>query len=239
MKKSMSTLLWGIFLLLAASFVVFNSIDGGFVDIGFGSILIAFLAFSFLLLNVTRLNFAPVPFSLAVLYIVFQSPLRWPEISTWMLLLAALFASMGLYILLPKGGKGYFWNRVYGQDGMCAAKNGSDDSDTPIVNANLSGISRYIHSDNLKTVRLNCNLGALEIYFGGATLSPDGAEVICDCKMGAIEMYVPKHWRVADNVACTMGAVEIGKRYGDPPEDAPLLKLSGTVVMGALEVKFV
>jgi len=100
-------------------------------------------------------------------------------------------------------------------------------------------VSRYIHAAALETARLTCSFGAIEIYFDQATLHPNGAEVICDCKFGAIVISVPKHWRVVDKINCSLGGVEHNMRHASPSENAPRLTVLGDVSLGGIEIKYI
>ena len=100
-------------------------------------------------------------------------------------------------------------------------------------------ISRYLHGDCLETARLYCSLGALEVFFDQAKLSPNGAEVSLECKLGAISIYVPKTWRVVDRINCTLGGVDMDNRYASPAEGAPQLTLTGSVSLGGIEVRYI
>jgi hypothetical protein len=79
----------------------------------------------------------------------------------------------------------------------------------------------------------------LEVYFDQATLSPNGAEVYCNCKFGAIELIVPRTWRVVDKLNCTLGGVDNKHRHSSPAEDAPRLTVLGDVSLGGIEIKYV
>ena len=115
---------------------------------------------------------------------------------------------------------------------------GGEDNN-PHISVSFGGASRYLHADSLETVELDCNFGGLEVYFDHVTLSPKGAEAFLDCKFGAIELYVPAEWRIVDNMRSSLGAVEINGRRRVPADDAPVLKLTGNVSFGAVEVNII
>ena len=248
MKKSngFSKLIWGTFMLLAAAFVLANQF-GGFVEIGVGSVIVAVLALAFIVQCIAHLSFAPLPIPFAALYIIFQKPLDLPELPIWTLLLAALFATIGLFVLLPRKYRGGSWGGYHGY--VYHGRNGADhieapaedggNENNPSVNVSFGAVSRYLHSECLETVRLYCNFGAIEVFFDKARLSPNGAVVDCNCSFGGMTIFVPKHWCVIDHLNCTLGGLEIDNRFAAPAENAPQLTLSGSVVLGGIEVRFV
>jgi len=240
MRNRSSNLVWGVFLLLAAAFVLINQFDG-FAGIGAGSIIIVVLALVFFVQCIANLNFALLPIPLAVLYYVFQGPCDLPYIKLRTLIIATVLASVGLSILLPRR----FKYRSYGnnsrpgdQHPQMRTEDGSNDNN-PVVSVNFGGISRRLHANSLETAQLHCNFGALEVFFDQAGISPNGAEAALDCSFGAIKLIIPKNWRILDKINCTLGGVDIENRYAPPEENAPLLTLTGSVSMGGIEVRFI
>jgi hypothetical protein len=262
--KGFSKLVWGLLLFLAAAFIVANQL-GGFVEIGFWSILVGALALAYSLACLIKLKLDSLPIPLAILYIVIQNPLELPIINPWLLILAAVLASIGLSVMLPKKRRSFVVknkNTKFGYNGVkiekdCKEYTGDDDKDinieidaddyvrkddydnNPIIGVSFGGESRYLHSDALETADLSCKFGGLQVYFDQAKLSPKGAKVYCDCKFGGIELFVPKEWRVIDNFSVTLGAAEIDRRRATLADDAPELTIKGSVAFGAIEVKYI
>jgi len=111
-----------------------------------------------------------------------------------------------------------------------------DDDNNPYISVKLGGISRYLRSERLETVRLDCSLGGLEVYFDHVQLSPDGAEAFVDCSLGSVEMYVPGHWRVINDISASLGNVEVDSRLESAPMDSPTLTVTGSVSLGSVEI---
>jgi hypothetical protein len=177
-----------------------------------------------------------------VLDIIFQTPLGLPHIKIWALVAASLLACMGLGILLPS--KHRYNRRKYknydplgDKHAKIPVEDGGSDNN-PSVGVNFGAVGRRLHSDNLETVRLSCNFGALQIFFDGAEPCPNGAEVILNCSFGSIELFIPKHWRVVDKLSCTLGSVGIDKTFAAPNGNAPKLTLIGSVSLGSVEVRY-
>jgi len=237
MRSRFSNLFWGVFLLLAAAFVLTKN-SFGFADIGIGSIVIAILALAFIVQCLARLHIAPIVIPLAVLYFIFREPLGLPVIQTWKVIAAAALAFIGLGILIPRGRR----NRC---DDSCGSKDqqqkipteGNKDNN-PYVSVNFSAVSRSLNADSLETVRLSCNFGALEIFFNQVELSPNGANAFINCSFGGIQLFIPRHWQVIDKMSCTLAGVDI-KSFAAPAENAPRLTLNGSVSLGGIEVKYI
>jgi len=240
MRNRSSSLVWGIFLLLAAAFVLINQFDG-FAGFGAGTIILAVLSVVFFVQCIAHLNFALLPIPLAVAYFVFREPCNLPYIQLKTLIIATVLASVGLSILLPRkfkhrecGNK----SRSGDQHPQMRTEDGGNDNN-PVVSVNFGGISRRLHANSLETVQLHCNFGALEIFFDQAGISPNGVEAMLDCSFGAIKLIVPKNWRIIDKINCTLGGVDMETQYAAPEENAPQLTLTGSVSLGGIEVRFI
>ena len=237
-----SNLIWGTFFLLVAVFVLFNQIDG-FTNIGIGSIIATVFSLAIIMQCIAHLSFAPLPIALAILYFIFQTPLELPYIKIRVLILASVLASIGLVILFPsKRRHNHCKNKHYSRSGdhhsQMQTEIGNNDNN-PSVSVNFGSVSRRLRADNLETVQLSCNFGALEIFFDQVEPDPNGAEAILNCSFGAIELFIPKHWRVIDKVNRTLGGVDIDKSFSASADNAPQITLTGCVSMGAIEVRYI
>jgi len=242
---------WGLFLLLAAALVLANQF-GDFIELGIWSIIVAALAVAFLVQSLIDLSFSTIPIPLAALYFVLQKPflepLGLPLVSFWPLVLVTALATAGLFVLLPKR----IFRRIKknveivytDNNGVTETRNLDDKTkieeggseNNPRISVQFGSLSRYLHASSLETVELDSSFGSLEVYFDHVQLSPNGAEVFVDCKLGAIEMYVPSHWVVTDSVNASLGSFEVtGRNTQD--ENGPHLKISGNVSLGSVEVK--
>ena len=111
-----------------------------------------------------------------------------------------------------------------------------DDENNPTINVQFGHHSRYLHSDCLASADLRCNCGALEVYFDHAQLSPEGAHIEAYCRLGSMELYVPGHWRVINNLSTSLGNAEVDGRQFSDDENAPLLTITGSVTLGNIEI---
>ena len=112
----------------------------------------------------------------------------------------------------------------------------SGGDNNPRISVQFTGVSKYLHADSLETADLDCSFGSLEVYFDHVKLSPNGADIYANCKFGALELYVPGHWRIIDNVNASLAGFDISGQHKPTAEDAPQLRVNGNVSFGALEI---
>ena len=247
--------MWGIFLLVAAGALLANQLGllGAF---SFGTIIAAVLAVVFLYSAITSRTVSTLPFVIAMVYIVLRNQEIVPHVSIWVLIVAAGLASAGIGLLFPQRpprGKvviGSFcgddddWDEDdWDEDNnsrrqQARARMGGIDNN-PYVGVSFGHTSRYLHADKLQTATLSCNFGGMDIYFDQVELDPNGATVNLDCKFGGIDIFVPRHWRVDEQISCTIGGVDINTRRAMPTADGPQLVITGHVLCGGVDIWYV
>lgn len=248
--------IWGILLLLAAGGLIANQF-GLFRPLDFWTIVAAVLGLIFLGSAITNKTLSTVPFIIAMAYLVLRNQGVLPFVALWVVLAAAALSSVGIGLIfpqkIPQGSRfvvGSFTS--YDEDdydGEVDSEEGREErrrraqatgiDNNPAVSVNFGSASRYLHADKLETVSLSCNFGGMEIYFDQAQLHPSGANVYLDCKFGGIDIYVPRHWRVNEQVNCTIGAVDIDSRKATPTENAPELTITGNILCGGVDIWYV
>lgn len=231
---------WGIFFLAAGFFVVASQV-GGFIDLGFWSIAATVFLLAAFIGSLINLNFFGIFVSAALLYAIYQEPLNWPFVSVWLLLLTAVFISIGLSIIF----RGRF-HRHWSKPKCCESNWGGNgateeyiDGDNVSISESFSEVSKYLHAECLRQAHISSSFGSLNVYFDGVTLSSDGAEVFVDVSFGKLSLYLPKQWRVTDQVHTSAGAVTNNLRGNVMSADAPVLTLKGRVSFGNLDIRYV
>ncbi|NUE97633.1 hypothetical protein GYV61_02580 [Lactobacillus melliventris] len=106
-----------------------------------------------------------------------------------------------------------------------------------VINQKLSSVSRYVHSQNLRSVMINSSLGEVEVYLDQAKAAGDVVTVDINGTMGEIEIYVPLSWKVnSENLDLVLGELEIS---GESSGDGPTLVLTGHCSMSEVEINYV
>jgi len=231
---------WGIFFLAAGFFVVASQL-GGFIHLGFWSIVATVLLVAALIGSIFDVSFFGILVSAALLYAIYQGPFAWPLVSVWLLLLTAVLISTGLSFIFHgrrhrRWDKRKYWGENWGGHGSTEQYIDGDDVS---ISESFSEVSKYLHAECLRQASIASSFGKLSVYFDGVKLSPGGAEVNIDVSFGKIELFLPKEWRVTDQVHTSAGAVTNNLRSNVTAADSPVLTLKGRVSFGNLEIRYV
>lgn len=232
---------WGIFFLAAAVFVIVCQTTK-FVVVGFWSIAATVLLAAVLISSLVYLNFFGIFISAALLYLIYQAPFGWPVIIPWLLILAAVLASIGFSMIFH--GRHHHWEHFdwhehcSSMDSCCKTGENIDGNDV-YVKTSFSESCKYLHADCLKYAHLDSSFGKLSIYFDQVQLSPDGAQAFINASFGEMVLYIPGSWRVIDNLHAGFGAVDNDMRNNTIDANAPTLTLTGNVSFGNLEIRYV
>ncbi len=227
---------WGIFFILAAVFVIASQ-TGAFGQIGIMTILATVLLITLMIQSIFKRNFFGGFLSLALLYIIYRQPLHLIAISPWLLILAAIFASIGFSFFFRSHPHKMFHCHSDCERFTETVENIDDNN--PYAKVSFGASSKYLHADCLQSGQFFVSFGALEIFFDQAQLSPEGAEIFLDCSFGAIKLYIPKHWQVIDHLHTSLGGIDNDIRLTHPDENAPQLTLKGNVQLGGVEVHYI
>lgn len=223
---------WGIFFILAAILLIASGL-GAFAAVSFWTVLGIVILVAIIIQSAIHRVWGGIFVAVAILYLILQSPLGWPYIAPWILIIAAIILAIGFHMIVkPKGKNGH----CHGKDYSEYARNDGDDSgESPNINVRFTDATRYLRSDNLKNAYLGCSFGNLEVYFEEVTLDPAGAEVCVECKCGNVRLYMPKEWDINNQLQNSMGDVKFNRPCA-PGEGAPRVKLVGGVNMGNIDV---
>ena len=241
---------WGLLFILAGVLVVVGQVTS-FATLSFWTVLGAIVFSAGVITNLVKLNFTGTLFSAALLYIVLQKPLHFFYIAPWVLMLAAVLAGAGLsmifrrrprydhncYTCIESGEVGDYPSHDGSHNNMTTEEN--DDDNRPFCKVSFGGTTRYLRSTALEYGQFYASFGAMGIYLDQAQLAPQGAEIFCDASFSAIKLYVPRNWKVVDQINTSMGGVDNDTRMAQPDPNLPVLTLTGNAQFGAIEVKYV
>lgn len=226
---------WGIILILCAVYLLTSKM--GFMkwlNIGVWSTLFTIFFLYTLLKGISRMNFYSIFISLAFLGIVHDDFLGIEAITPWPILGAAILLGMGFNMIFPNRRK--HKNHIY-----------ITSHDTPIINntngervlynVSFSSAVNYVNSTSFREASFDCSFGSLKVYFDHAIMAEDTAVIYIDNSFGSTELFIPKEWKVINQLECSFGGVD---EKGMPMEDGiHTVYLRGDTSFGGVTIHYV
>lgn len=233
-------LFWGIMFLLAAAFVIIGKL--GYLG-SFSPFSIVFTVFMLAIIakSIPRLNFGGILFPIAFLCITYDKVLNIESLTPWTVLAVALLGSIGLSLLFHR--KNHYWySNHHNYNGFDHNPRVEiidvEDNDHVKQSTRFGSSTKYINTDNFKQADLDCSFGSIQVYFNKAHLETE-AIVRINGSFCGIELYVPKEWRVENQIEAIVGGVsEKGKGIVNS-DTAPVLKLVGELNFAGVEIIYI
>lgn len=256
---------WGIFLLLAAVFLIVSQM--GLVEgVGVLSILFAIFWVALFIEGLIKLSFGRMLFSLAFLCIIFDQQLGIEAITPWAVLGAALLGTIGLNMIFRKRWNKHFHYKTdwikYAKsqaqstggtyvdgEGEIVDEEPKEEQRGPDAQMNRTGDSRFffqnsfgetvkfINTDNFEYASLECSFGALKVYFDNAVIQNGRAEIDLDVSFGGVELYVPRRWRIVDETSAAFGSVK--EKNPASSTGSPVVTLAGSISFSGVEIIYI
>lgn len=263
MKKRAGNIFWGI-LIIAAAILWLVSELGYLKGAGVGQILFSALWGAWIIKGLISRESFSVFMGLAFLAIVWDKELGIEAITPWPVIGSAILLSIGCSLIF-KGAKRKRWEKNYSYHFEKSMKEGKENAhmnendtnktwegnteygtDQPhqshvngehVYHMNrFSGAQKYIDSQNLKSVEIINKAGGMEVYLDNAKAAGDKVYMRIECYASGLEIYIPRSWKIENNVNCFMGAVEESTGAGGEAVNDVTLVLSGTVKAAGVEI---
>lgn len=190
-------------------------------------------------------------------YFLLKKELNIPhEIETF--LIPAGLIALGVFLMLTKGKKDYLnWSGMnsmdYGKEqGIGGSSKTSDSSsysdlgsagftteqnDRVFSQALFCGIQKRVLSKNFIGGKVSAIFGGTEIDLTQADLGPN-AVLNVEVAFGGVKLMMPANWEVKMDVTNVFAGVEDKRMYPQHSEEQPkVLRITGTVLFGGLEIK--
>lgn len=249
MKAKWSRIFWGVGLIAAAVFLVIDQLHLLPFTIGFWAIFWTVVFVASLITSVINKNLYGSIFSIAFLVIVYAKPLHISALSPWTILLVAILVSAGISLIFRNSFKPTIiingkkvnanWsdliNKNFKADNVITDNSFGVDSDNVVISGKMTEASRYIHSQNLKTVTIDSSMGDVSVYLDDAKAAGDEVIMNINTSMCDVDVYIPSDWQVENNMQNSLSDVDIDHSKGTGTK----LILQGRNTMGDLTVKHV
>lgn len=197
------------------------------------------------LYSLIKLDFYKGLFSIGIslkLYPQLLQPyLDFNDLGWFVMFLIIILLATGLETLF---GKKFTWKKTYKNNKFSGAEFTSKDQfgtfeedlfgEFVSASVTMSESTRNINTKYLKEAILNCQLGALNVYFSDEVIIND-INIVLNCTMGNINLYLPKNWSVVNNVKTNIANV---KMNSNNPNSQFKVYLLGDVNLGNINVYF-
>ena len=235
---------WGVFFLLAAGAVALQIFGVFSFVISIWWIILAILLFAIMIAAAANLNwfFVFVPAACLATIANYQIP-EWHFANGQAIggiFAVAILLTIAFSILFHRRSycKSHQWiDDKKSVDDFSRSADSGDGSEV-VVSARMGEAVRYIDSQNLEKVFVDCSLGSVKIYFNNAKIAGDKLVVNIRASLGGVEMYMPKNWRVVNSLNALAGGVEEKGRVELTP-DSPTVTLRGSASLGGVEIVYI
>lgn len=233
MKKD--NLFWGLFLIAAAVLILVAKL-GAFPDMSIMKIFWTLVFTVALVDSVVNLAFPGVFFSLAFLGIIYDKELGITAITPWTILFVALLLSIGVSLIYTpkKKMKKASRREIDGGDFVVFDEEDGKQFD---FSSSFAGSIKYVNSDNFESANIDAKFAGMKVYFDNAIIQNGHATVNLNVSFAGVELYIPKNWRIDNQMSSSFGGVE--EKNSNNGADGPILTLRGNVSLGGVTILYV
>lgn len=224
MKKS--RIFWGVLFIALAVLLITSQLGILKFHISLWTLMLTVFFSVYGLWSLFHKEAAGFLFSLAFLVIIYDEFLGLQAITPWTVLWAALFASIGWYILFPSSKKK---SRTYEN------KKEIRDQDVRIAE-NFGSCIRYINVQDIENVEIINRAGMVKVYFQEASMKEINADFYLNVVCGMLEICVPRTWRVIDETENLLSHVAVEEGNSHIIEHTIVLK--GKVNLSEVKISY-
>ena len=222
---------WGFFMIVSAVFLIISGIKL-LPGIPFFKLLLTIFLTAVLIKSLLVRSFVGILFSIAFMCIVHANVLGIQKITPWPVLGAALLGSIGLELIFPRKHRGHF--QIEGEETV-------EQMDGNVIGlyTNFGSSIKYVNSEELESAKLECSFGAMKVYFDHAVMREGKARLDMHVSFAGVELYVPREWRIKNQLKTSFGGVDEKGRKGCEGDEGPLLTLSGSISFSGVTIFYV
>lgn len=226
---------WGIIFILCAVYLLTSKMGFlNWLNISVWSTILTIFFLSTLLKGISRVDFYGIFISLAFLGIVHDEFLGIEAITPWPILGAAILLGIGFNMIFP--------NRKKHKNNMYITSNSAPiientDGERVFYRVSFSSAINYVNSTSFREASFDCSFGSLKVYFDHAIMAGDTAVIYIDNSFGGTELFIPREWRVINQLDSSFGGVD---EKGSPMADGVhTVYLRGDNSFGGVTIHYV
>lgn len=232
---------WGIFLMLAAVYLIISRL--GFLPaVGVFTLIATIFCIAAFVHSLLHLNFGGLLFPLAFIGILYDKQLGITAITPWTILLAALLGTIGLDLIFSRAKFKRNWKKKQFEKSI-TEKNEPFDNGENIEGENIymkssfGSLLRYVTSDNLRYAELEANCSGVKIYFDNAKVPSGNATLNIDVNFSGVELFVPSDWKIINHLSSSFGGVS--QKGKTPSGETVTLTLEGENSFAGITIYYV
>lgn len=244
MKKG--NIFWGLFFIAAAAIMLVGRF-GYFENINIWSLFVTVLMIAWLIHGISHREIWSILLPVAILINIYDEQLGLTAITPGPVLGAAILGSLGISIMFPNLERKHHYhndgcNHQYkAQDHRAHFEQNETTEEMSgeelACSVTFGSSIKYINSNNLKRVNIDCSFGAMKVYLDNAMIQSGNAVIDVNVSFGGLELYVPKTWIVDNQVRFSLGGMEEKNR--SEGTGVPTLKLTGRASFAGITVLYV
>jgi len=236
---------WGLFFIAAATAVIFNILNiYTFAGLNVGWIILGIFLIALTINCLFKLNWFGVFIPLAGLATIANYQTEYLNVTDQTIgaiwIVAGLLA-IGFSILFHRSWHKYVHVGGFKNDFSDKYEKVIDQEDDSeiFVKVHMGSTIKHVNTDDFKRAVLKANLGAIKVYFDNAKIKGDKAEIIVDGSLSGFELYIPREWRVVNNVKCSLAGVEEKYHRASDSKATKTVVLSGKIDLAGIEITYV
>lgn len=248
MNRNKNSIFWGLMLIAIACCLILNQLHIVTFAISVSKIILGAIFVGTAINSIFARSFGGFFFSLAFLWLIFDSVFGFPYISTKTVLIIALLLTIGFSMLFPSkhfphnnynAKKHVEWDDYDDPDkvGKHQTVFNEDTNETFYGYNQFCASAKYINTGNFKKASLESSFGELKVYFDSAKIIADTAEIYVKQSFGCTQLFIPKEWQIIQKASVFAGAIE--ERNKNKSTGSPIVYLTGEVKFGSIIITYV
>lgn len=245
-RKNRGSLIFGLAFIILAINMLLSQLK--IVDISIFTIVVSLVCITYGLYSLFSKNFTigtlGILFGLKYSATYYKEIIDFTQVGYFTLLFIALLLGLGLELLFGGSRKRKHFTVENDLD-FSSRKSSSTYYDGDFngeheylsFKTTFSEDTRYIYTHALKEADFDVNMGSMSVFFQERDLQQD-LTLNLYCKMGNLEVYLPREWRIVDNLNVTLGNVDIDN-YNANPTSLYTVTLKGNSVLGNIEIHYI
>lgn len=240
--NKISRAFWGVGFITAAVFLVLSQLGLITEEISAWNVMVGLLCVVMFVTSIVKRSFGGIFFSLGLAWLTFGEIIGLPDVNFFTMILIVVLLSVGFGFIFPKK---HFrhndkeWQAYEREDQVGERQQVKDVEENGYVRCSNSfgALAKYVNTADFKGGRFNNSFGELKVYLDQANLVNGPVEVYVEDSFGKISLFIPKEWKVVQDISVFAGSVD--ERNRNLGSSDKILNLVGSVNFGEIEITYV